>query len=274
MLADLHCHTRRCGHAHGSVGAYVQRAVELGMDAIGFSDHLPFVDREDRTLTMSRDELPAYVREVREVALGADGIEVLLGIEADFIPGTEDAVSALLDDHPFDYVLGSVHVLGDWVFDHPAHLERYESIDVDEFWAEYLATVRAAAATGLFDVLAHPDLAKKFDVRPAADLSGAYEALADTLAEAGMAIEVNTAGLFKPVAEIYPGRGFLELCRGRGIPVTLGSDAHAPDEVGRRFADAVALARDAGYEEAVLFRGRQAQAYRLPEAEEVRHAGE
>lgn len=283
LVADMHVHTARCGHASGALSDYVARAREIGLRAIGFADHLPLVDREMPGICMAIDEIPAYVAEVRQlagevqeavagagaaaaaVAAGADGFAVRLGIEADFIPGTESRVLEMLDEHPFDYVLGSVHFLGDWPFDHPDHRDRYDSIDPDDFWEEYFEAARAAAESGLFDVLAHPDLAKKFGVFPDADPAGLYSELASVLARRDMVVEINTAGLAKPVGEIYPGRELLAACQARGVPISLGSDAHAPADVGRCFGEAIALARAVGYREAVTFTRRQAEAYPLPE---------
>jgi histidinol-phosphatase (PHP family) len=257
VLADLHVHTSRCGHARGTPEEYVQRAVDLGLSAIGFADHLPLTDREEPTLTMSTEDLPGYVAEIRELAERApSGTSIHLGIEADYIPGTEEAVARMLARHPFDYVLGSVHFLDDWAFDHPGQRDRYEGLDVDAFWGEYFDTLSQAVSSGLFDVVAHADLAKKFDVFPSRDMRGQYEELARTVARANMAVELNTAGLHKPVGEVYPGRDLLHAFHSAGVPITFGSDAHAPEEVGRDFDRAVALAREVGYRDWVRYEGR------------------
>jgi histidinol-phosphatase (PHP family) len=263
-LADLHVHTARCGHASGPIADYVSRARELGLAEIGFSDHLPLVGKQNPTLAMPDAELPAYVRDVLEARAEASGdLIVRLGIEADWSPGTEDALAKMLSAHPFDYVLGSVHWIGDWAFDHPDHMDGYDEIEPERFWEEYFQAAARAAASGLFDVMAHPDLAKKFDVWPGFDPSASYDAFADTVAAAGLAVEINTSGLSKPVAEIYPSRGLLERLRAREVPVTLGSDAHRPSEVGRSFGEAVALAWEVGYREAVTFEGRRRVSYAL-----------
>lgn len=272
MLADLHVHTARCGHATGSIQDYIDIARQRGLTEIGFSDHLPLVDRDLPGLAMKSSDLGGYVGELgrligRQRAEGAvDGEPaVLMGIEADYIPGTEHEVSRMLDEYEFDVVLGSVHFLGDWPFDHPDYRGRYEEVSSDDFWAAYFATLEEAARTGLFDVLAHPDLAKKFCVFPSRDPSELFESLAETAAHAGVAVEINTAGLFKPVGEIYPSRELLAACFANGVPITFGSDAHAPDEVGREFAQAVALARSVGYREAMTYEKRRPRAYALPE---------
>lgn len=257
MVADLHVHTSRCGHARGTPEEYVRRAADLGLSAIGFADHLPLTDREEPTLTMATEDLPDYVEEIRALAGRAPmGIRVYLGIEADYIAGTEEAIARMLARHPFDYVLGSVHFLDDWAFDHPGYRDRYEGLDIDAFWLDYFDTLSQAVSSGLFDVVAHPDLAKKFDVFPTGDMRELYEDFAQTVARAGMAVEVNTAGLHKPVGEIYPGKELLEAFRAARVPITFGSDAHAPEEVGRDFDRAVALAGEVGYRDWVRYEGR------------------
>jgi histidinol-phosphatase (PHP family) len=235
----------------------VARAAELGLPAIGFADHLPLSGREEPTLTMAAEDLPDYVEEIKALAERAPADTcVYLGIEADYIPGTEEAIARMLARYPFDYVLGSVHFLGDWAFDHPAYRDGYEGLDIDAFWHEYFGTLSEAVSSGLFDVVAHPDLAKKFDVFPGGDVRGLYEDFARTVARAGMAAEINTAGLHKPVGEIYPGKELLGAFHSAGVPITFGSDAHAPGEVGRDFDRAVALAREVGYRDWVRYEGR------------------
>jgi histidinol-phosphatase (PHP family) len=263
-VADLHVHTPRCGHAIGSAREYVARALEIGLAELGFADHLPLVGRVDASLAMSADALPGYVEEVLAAALEApQEVRVRLGVEADYVDGTQNRVAEMLAAHPFDYVLGSVHFLGDWAFDHPAEMDRYEGMEPTRFWEWYFETAAAAAGSGLFDVMAHPDLAKKFDVWPDFDPSYLYGPFADAVAATGVAAEINTAGLFKPVGEIYPTRGLLEELHSRGVAITFGSDAHAASDVGRAFGDAVALAWEVGYREAVTFEKRRPMPYPL-----------
>ncbi len=256
MLVDYHIHTTRCGHATGDMAGYVERAQRLGLAEIGFADHLPLLHTVDPHLTMPRDELPVYVEQVGDIAVGSR-IPVKLGIEADYVPESLDELAALLDEYEFDYVLGSIHFLNGWAFDDPRHVAGYEGRDHEQLYEEYFTTAMEAVRTGLFDVLAHPDLIKKFAILPPVDLSGHYGDLAAAVAKQEMAVEVSTAGLRKPVGEIYPTEGFLRACVARGVPVTLGSDAHAPEEVGYRFGEAVDLLRRVGYTETVLFAGRK-----------------
>lgn len=262
-MNDYHIHTGRCGHASGEMRQYVERAMEKGLAEIGFADHLPLLDRRDPSLTMSREELPLYIEEIDRLRREYPEITLKTGIEADYLPGFEEETAMLLDYYPFDYVIGSVHFIGSWGFDDPREKAGYSGKEPLEVYKEYFHTLQKAARTGLFDIMAHPDLIKKYDYRPSADVSDLYEETARAFSEAGAAIEINTAGLRKPVSEIYPHREFLETCRAFGVDLVFGSDAHAPEDVGRDFDLAVSLARDAGYDTTLTFTNRERRPVRI-----------
>jgi len=240
---------------------YVEFARTRGLREIGFADHIPqyFLppERRDPSLAMAEEELEAYVGEVQAAAAAVNDMAVRLSIEADYFPGQEERLKAILDRYPFDYVLGSVHHLDGWGFDNPAELHGYSGRDIDALYREYFRLIRRMAATGLFDVVAHPDLPKKFGYRPRTDIHGLYEETVRAVSAAGLTVEVNTAGLRQPAGEIYPAQAFLKLCYRYGVPVTLGSDAHRPEDVGRDFDRAVAVLRQAGYTEVAVFQGRR-----------------
>jgi histidinol-phosphatase (PHP family) len=246
-LPDYHTHSVRCGHASGKPAEYVAAAQAAGLLAIGVADHMPLLTERDPELSMEACELDDYVAEVRELKERFPGF-VLLGIEADYQSGTVDEVRSLLQSHPFDYVIGSVHRLGDWCFDDPRHIHRYGSVDIDDMWVEYFELVGEAAESGLFTIMGHLDLVKKFGHRASRSLEVELDRLLARIARAGVAVEINTAGLYKPVKEAYPSPEILRRLRAAEIPVTFGSDAHRPNEVGRDFAHAADLARAAGYD--------------------------
>ncbi len=247
-LPDYHTHTARCGHARGTPAEYVRAAHAAGLLAIGVADHLPLLPEPDPELSMEACELGDYVGEVLELKAAFPGF-VLLGVEADYRPGTVSEVRSLLESQPFDYVIGSVHHLGDWGFDDPRQMEGYSSREIDGVWVDYFELVGEAAESGLFTVLGHLDLVKKFGYRPTKTLEVELDRLIERIARASVAIEINTAGLHKPVKEAYPSPAILQKLRAADIPITFGSDAHRPEEVGRDFAHAVGLARAAGYQE-------------------------
>jgi len=261
-VIDLHIHTARCGHATGEMAQYVEAGRARGLDVMCFTDHLPVPEPYPQHYTMKAAELPAYVADVLAAAResrATGGPEVLLGVEADWLPDAFTHVEGLIAAHDFDLVLGSVHFLGDWAFDDPDLIARYDAWEPDVLWERYFDEVANAAGSGLYDVIAHPDLVKKFGGRPSVDPQPWYEQTALALQEAGCAVEVNTAGLRKPCREIYPSLDLLKACHRRGVPATTGSDSHAPSEVGQGFDLARELLREAGYDSVVCFRKRVAE---------------
>jgi len=260
-LVDYHIHTARCGHARGDMIAYVQRAIRAGLPEMGFSDHIFLYwlpeDARDPTLAMNEDAFDGYVEDVLRLRREYPDIEIRLAVEADFILDHESTLAGILDRYPWDYVLGSVHFIGAWGMDDSRYLAQYDAWDIDELYEHYFDLVLRAAESGHFDTMAHLDLVKKFGHRARKDLADLYERVARRLAAAGVAIEVNTARLRKPVQELYPHLDLLTACRKAGVPATLGSDAHAPEEVAEDFPLAVEHLRAAGYERILSYRDRR-----------------
>ena len=257
MSVDYHVHTARCGHARGEMRDYVKRARELSLTEIGFADHLPLLTGHDPTLTMSLDELPEYVEAVATLKQEFPDIAIKTGIEADYLPGREEETARLLGAYDFDYVIGSIHFIDGWGFDDSRYIEGYKQRDIYELYATYFKLVADAAKTGLFDVIGHLDLIKKYNFKPEEDITPLVAGAISAIKKADAAIEINTAGLRKPVGEIYPSDAILALCFNEGVPVTLGSDAHSPEEVGMGFEAGRAAARRAGYERLAVFAKRE-----------------
>jgi histidinol-phosphatase (PHP family) len=245
-LPDYHTHTHRCGHARGTAEEYVEAARARGLPAMGVCDHLPLPGHRDPELSMDVSDLPEYVREVEDLKRAYPGY-VLLGIEADYEPSSIDEIRELLGSYRWDYVIGSVHFVDGWAFDDPRQRHTWQDRDVEEVYLRYFELVAEAAETGLFTILGHLDLVKKFGHRPPRPLVDATRTLVERVARTGVAIEVNTAGLRKPVGEVYPDADLLRLLCSGGVPVTFGSDAHAPEDVGRDFDHALESVRAAGY---------------------------
>jgi histidinol-phosphatase (PHP family) len=245
-LPDYHTHTARCGHAVGTPEEYVKAAIEEGLAAIGIADHLPLLPEPDPSISMCLADLDGYVEEALDLKRVHSGY-VLLGVEADYRPHTVSDVQSLLESHPFDYVIGSVHHLGVWGIDDERQIDGYSGRDIDHIWVEYLELVGDAAESGLFTILGHVDLAKKFGYRPSRALTEELDRLVERIARTGVLVEINTAGFHKPVGEAYPSPEILRRLCEAGVEITFGSDAHRPSEVGRDFDRAVQLARDAGY---------------------------
>ncbi|MBV9462976.1 MAG: histidinol-phosphatase HisJ family protein [Verrucomicrobiae bacterium] len=253
-LADYHMHTPLCNHAVGDPREYVLQAIKLGLQEIGFSEHSPLPPGYD-TLRLRYEQVDDYVSMIREVQREFHHFKILLGLECDYVPGVVEYLRDILRQHDFDYVLGSVHYIDKWGFDNPDHLADWKHKDIDLVWKRYFELWREACASGLFDIMAHPDLVKKFGHLPKQNCEQLFRAALEAAAKAKVAVEINTAGLRKPVKEIYPSLRFLEIAREMKIPISIGSDAHAPGEVGMNFSEAIGLAKKAGYKESVRFEG-------------------
>jgi histidinol-phosphatase (PHP family) len=264
-LPDYHIHTPLCKHAEGAPELYRAEAGRTGLPEICFSDHAPSVDGYDREHRMALSQFDEYIKMVSKVSQG-DGPRVMLGIEADYYRGCEDFLSQWLPSQDFDLVIGSVHFIDAWGFDNPHERHIWDSVDIRETWQRYFKLLERLADTRLYDVVGHMDIPKKFGHRPTdKDITEMVQPALDRIAEAGMGIELNTAGLRKPVGEIYPSALILSIARERGIPICFGSDAHKPEEVGFGFKEALELARSVGYTEHFTVQKRKKKMKSLPE---------
>ena len=247
LPADLHMHTPLCRHAAGEPVDYARRAVEIGLTEIGFSDHSPMPRDDFDDWRMLDRQLDEYVAKVRLAQREFPQLTIRLALEVDYLPGQEDWIRKLAARHPWDYFIGSVHYVSEsWDIDNPAKLSEWKKRDPFTVWQAYFDRLTLAASSGLFEIIGHADLPKKFGIRPQQDCTSLYEKFLDAAAKAGCAMELNTAGLRKDCKEIYPCRSLLQLAFQKNVPITLGSDAHAPGEVGMNFTEAVALARSVG----------------------------
>jgi histidinol-phosphatase (PHP family) len=264
LVADYHLHTVLCKHAIGQPSDFEKRAFDLGLCEIGFSDHMPSVDGYDPKHRMVLEEFPRYLEMIQELAQKAN-IPIRLGIEADYYTGCEAFLEKWLSSQDFDFVLGSIHFLDGWGFDDPEQLPVWERVDVSETWERYFVLQRKLVETGLFDVVAHMDLPKKFGHSLYnSSIKRLVEPVLDLMALKGMTLEVNTSGLRRPVQEMYPSRLILSMAKERGIPICFGSDAHRPEEVGFGFEKAIRLVKELGFSSYVRFRQREKIFWPLP----------
>ncbi len=246
-MIDYHLHVVAHGERPMTVEnilAYCEVARARGIRQMGITEH-------DRYL--ADIDLMAF-RNARELS---QDVGLRLGIEVDFIPGTEEQMDGSAAALPYDYVIGSVHRVEGEEVDRYPDADIYDRWDTYELYEAYYENVRKAALSGRFDVLGHPDLIKIFRHFPQRDITGMLEETADAVAESGIVVDVNAAGLRKPVGEIYPSRLFLEMFYRRGVPVILSSDAHAPEQVAAGYDESLALVRDVGYREVVTFKDRE-----------------
>jgi histidinol-phosphatase (PHP family) len=260
MLASYHNHST-WSDGRASTAAMIAQARNLGLGEIGLSDHFVVHPRgEQPRWAMRAGRLQAYIGELQAHRIEAEPRDpaVRIGLEVDWFPGHERRIAEALDGLPLDYVIGSVHYVGDFTIDGSAR--RWEGLSIDERDAvheEYWRRMRTLAESQLYDIAAHLDLPKKFGYLASIDLRGLISDALDAIREADMVVELNTAGWHKPCACAYPSLEILRECRRRDIPVTLSADAHFPEHLVRDFERGAARIADAGYREIARFRERR-----------------
>lgn len=266
MIADQHLHLERGAYTPENypgewLDRYLEVAAARGVQRLGVVEHayrfkeahglLPNAWADARCLY----PLDAYLRFVERSK--ERGLPISFGLEMDYFEGSEQGTERFLSLYPWDFVLGSVHFVGEIGVDLEDHRPIAARFGRQRLWSEYFRLSRSAVATGLFDVLTHPDLPKIFGERAEHPLDDEFLATAKVLHEHDVALECNTAGLRKPVSEIYPVPAYLAAALEVGVSVSVGSDAHEPENVGAGFQEAAALLRSVGYGEAVHFIGRE-----------------
>ena len=242
-MLDLHVHL--LGHNdreanQENIRAFLDEATRHGLKEIGFADHDYYWNQMNFPL-------------IREVAKDYPNLAVRIGIEAEYRPQDEERIKDLLEQFPFDFVIGSVHEINGWAFDIPEEEPLYRKKDPDELYRSYFEVVTRAARSGLFTTIGHFDLIKIFGVRPQTDIVTLADEALTMVADQDLVLEINTNGKYKPVQEFYPEQRLIEEIQRRGIDFTLGSDAHCAGVVGRDLDEASQLLRQRGVKSIVGF---------------------
>jgi histidinol-phosphatase (PHP family) len=233
LPADYHTHTPLCMHAEGEPETYIDRAIERGVAEYGISDHAPQSPEPFDEWRMREDQLDEYFEWIDRARVHAgDRLAIRAGLECDWFSGNEKWIESLTSRFGWD------------------------ETDIEFIWKTYWDEYATMARTGLFDFLGHPDLIKKFGYKPEGDLRRFYDPVIEAVADSGIAIELNMAGLHKPCAEAYPSSEFLKLAATAKIPITLSSDAHAPSEVAQDFEQGVSILEETGFTSTCLFEKR------------------
>jgi histidinol-phosphatase (PHP family) len=280
VLTDYHLHLRSDAldataaqyFTADNARRYRAAADARGIQELGVSEHIYRfgqaleVWRHPFWLQYAHDDLDAYCAFVRQQT------DLRLGVEADFVPGAEERIASLLAARDFDYVVGSIHFLGDRALDTDEYGIWHGHPSPERVWRRYFETLGESAASGLFDVLAHPDLVKMWGPhrpRPQGDLRRYYELAMPGIAASRVAVELSTAGLRKPVGEMYPAPDFLQMALQAGAPVALSSDAHSPRQVGADYDRALELLARLGVGEVCVFERRARRLVPLGEPAQV-----
>jgi histidinol-phosphatase (PHP family) len=265
MYTSYHVHST-WSDGSSTLEQYQEAASGSGLAEWGISDHI--VMRPDGipvTWSMDPARLPFYVEAVRVQQDQAPASQPLrLGLELDYFPGQEKFIADLLDGHRFDFIMGSVHYLGDFCIDN--NLERWKALSpagVDDAWRAYFERIAGLARSGLFSFIAHLDLPKAFNFRPTVDLSREIGAALDDVARAGLAVEVNSSGWGRACKEAYPSLDLLGACLSRGIPALVNADAHSSRDLTRGLDRGMEWLKTAGYRHVVRFNDRRTRTVAL-----------
>lgn len=246
---DYHIHTL---YSDGKAmpEEYIEAAVSAGIKEIGFSEHLNLVI-ENQDWCMDLRRVPEYVAHIKSLAKSEKRIKVRLGLEVDYFSGKENLIYEFISDLGLDYVIGSVHYLGDTTVD--SSPDFFEGKNIDELYQSYFNLVYEAVASGLFDIIAHCDLVRIYNFKPAGDTESLYRRLAMEMSKHDVAFEINTNGRNRPVGDFYPDRRFLRIFCDANVPVCVNSDSHLPERLGQYFDEAYGLLKASGYKEMAVF---------------------
>ncbi len=259
MRVDLHNHTPLCNHATGSPKEFIQKAIEEKIDIFGFSDHAPM--EFDQKYRMNFNQMQEYEKEILQLKEEfKDKISIKLGYEVDFLPKYMDERVLKAD---VDYLIGSVHFLDGWGFDNPEFIGEYKNKDIDKIYQDYFDAIKAMAKSNLFQIAGHLDLIKVFNFKPKKDIRLIAKDAIKAIKKANMSVEINSAGLRKPVKELYPGKELLELVYENNIDITFGSDAHKIEQIGFGYENALKLAKEIGFNKCVAYTQKEKQLYKI-----------
>ncbi len=264
MITSLHNHST-WSDGKATVKQMLAMASELGIDELGIADHFVLrPDGEPPFWSIPADRLDAYVDELVRLQSGA-GPTLRIAIEVDWFPNNAEVIAESLQGLPFDHIIGSLHEIGTFVLDASAEAWReLNQEQQDHFHRRYWQRLPSLAASGLFDIVGHLDLPKKFGGSPSTNLDKEINTALDAVAAAGLVVELNTAGWHWPCQDAYPSLELLQQCRERGIPTMLTADAHSPDHLLRDFSRGCERLRAAGYQQIVRFENREKVFYDLP----------
>lgn len=259
LRVDLHNHTTLCNHAEGTMEEYVKRAIDIGIDVFGFSEHAAMnFDPKYRMNISLKDFYENEVKHLREKY--KNDIEILLAYEVDFMQDKSLMLDEILNAN-VDYLIGSVHFIqekndGLWGFDNPEFIGKYKEKNIDDIWIDYFEVIELMAKSKYFDIVGHLDLIKVFKYLPNKDIRIIAANALKAIKKSNMVLEINAAGLRKPIAEPYPSSTLLEMAYELDIPITFSSDAHAVDQIGFKYDEVIKFAKEIGYSKCVTFKNR------------------
>ena len=259
IRVDLHNHTTLCNHANGTTEEYIQKAIQEGIDIFGFSDHAPMPF--DPKYRMDISDKLSYENDIKALKEKyQEQIEILLAYEVDFMQNSSLMLDEILNSK-VDYLIGSVHFIQEknselWGFDNPEFIGKYKEKNIDDIWIDYFDVIEQLAKSNHFDIVGHLDLIKVFKYLPKKDIKILATPALKAIKKSNMVLEVNAAGLRKPINQPYPSKDLLELAFELDIPITFSSDAHCVEQIGFMYEEVTSLAKNIGFTKCAYFKNR------------------
>ncbi len=250
---DYHTHTKY-SDGHGLPEEYIPFAIKENISELGFSDHLTLTDKQ-QDWSIRPDRLHQYTEEVIRLAAKQSGLSIKLGLEVDYLPGKEEEINKIICSYPFDFIIGSVHYMGEKAIDQRP--EFYKEKNLENLYNDYFSLVARAAASGLFDIMGHLDLVRIFGFFPESDIKHLYRDLAQAIKKHNVSIELNTNGMNKPLRNFYPNPEYIHIFKEEDVSICVNSDSHFPSDIGQHFDEAYATILRSGYKEMVTFNKRK-----------------
>ena len=244
--------------------AQCRRAAEIGLQEIGFAEHFDLYPWNDGYGFYDYDAFARKIGAMRRQ--WGERVTVRMGIEIGEPHLYPAEIEAFLRDRAFDYVIGAVHWIGDL---YPEGEEYLTSRSMEDAYGLYLEEVRRMAVAGEFDILAHLDLVKRKGARhygpfPFERFRDQIAAILEAIIRRGIAMEVNTSGLRQAVRDTLPGMEAIALYRDLGGErITVGSDAHVPEDLAAGIPEALRRIASAGFRTVTVFEARQARQIEL-----------
>lgn len=265
-LYDMHIHTHFSGDSQADASAVAQRACDIGLKGICFTDHLDIDYKE--TPGLFDLDIPAYQKGIALVKENyTEKLDIGWGIELGLQPYLEEQNQKIITENNFDFVIGSTHVVKQVDIYYPAY---YEGRDEADCYREYFEeTLKNAQSSVDFDVYGHLDYIVRYG--PNKNKFYTYEAYADvideilrTLIKKGKGIELNTAGFKYGLGHAHPVLPVLKRYKELGGEIiTLGSDGHAPEQIALDFEKVPAILKEAGFEYFTVFHNRKSEFIKL-----------
>jgi len=265
MITDYHVHLETGPYTIDWIKEYIKIAKERNVTDLGFSEHgyrfkqskaILFNPWVEERQTEDIEEYIAVVEEAKK-----EGLPVKLGIELDYIPGKEKEIEQFLKPYPWDYVIGSVHWIDAWGFDLSEMKKQWENKNIIDVYKAYFDRIEQLLESKQFDILGHLDVIKVFGHRPnqvdEGKLFALYDNIVEKIRKSGITVEMSTAGLRKPIKELYPAPALMERLKKYDIPMMINSDAHRPEHVGADYDIGIDYLKSYGIDTISTFKQRK-----------------